>query len=391
MLNGLSQTSGGDLGAVLDAVTYLPTAGAVQDAYKQISPDKAAALSTLSFAGAAMQLRNLAQRTTNLRFGGLEGSGSFGSGGLSCNYSRLDGLLLAYNGASLGGLLSDQKARAPENRFGVYLDYGGVFGSQKSSLNQTGFAFTISGFTLGADYRLRNNLILGLASGYSNTASGFRGSGGSVAANTWPINFYGAYFPGSAYAFGSLGYALNLFNLERGLNFGGISRSARRSTTGHQFNAYGETGYDLKVTRLVMTPTLTLAYSNLGIGAFSESGANSLNLQVEGQTAASLQTGLGGRLAAPFKVGGARVTPQVYASYQHEFSNSSRGLDARLSQAGSTFNFQTDSPKRDFALVGANVTANLTKRLSAQVNYNAELGRGNYTAHFVNAGIRWEF
>jgi len=97
------------------------------------------------------------------------------------------------------------------------------------------------------------------------------------------------------------------------------------------------------------------------------------------------------RLSRPFRTGKALILPQVYAYYQHEFSNDSRGLDARLAQGGSTFVFQTDSPARDFAVLGAGFAVNLEKNLSVQANYNAELGRGNYTAQFLSAGLRWEF
>ena len=40
----------------------------MQDAYKQISPEKAGALANLGFVAANFQMRNLATRTTNLRF-----------------------------------------------------------------------------------------------------------------------------------------------------------------------------------------------------------------------------------------------------------------------------------------------------------------------------------
>ncbi len=85
------------------------------------------------------------------------------------------------------------------------------------------------------------------------------------------------------------------------------------------------------------------------------------------------------------------VVPQVYATYQHEYSDSSRVLDARLSQAGSNFAFQTDNPHRNFAVVGANVNILTRKNLKVQLDYNAEVGRGSYTAHYVSAGMRWEF
>jgi outer membrane autotransporter protein len=273
----------------------------------------------------------------------------------------------------------------------VFADAGMAFGNQKTTVNQTGFDFTIAGFTGGVDFRVHDHLLVGLASGYSHTGSGFHGSGGNVQAHTLPFNAYAAYLPGSFYAYGSLGYALNLFDLERGLNFGGLARTAKSSTTGHQFNAYGEMGYDLRLRPLILTPTLSLSYSRVWVEPFTEQGADSLNLKVAAQDADSLQTGMGGRMTLPLQAGRVKVIPQVFASYQHEFSNNSRGLNASLSQAGSTFTFQTESPQRDFAVLGAAMTVGLKKNLRAQVSYNAEVGRGDYTAHYANAGLRWEF
>lgn len=394
MLNGLASATSGDLNTVMNAIDSLPVSANVQDAFKQISPEKAGTLTSLGFAAATFQMRNLATRTTNLRFApeGSGGSSSLNPGGLSFNYSKLEGVMLAYNGASLSNLFSARKEfNAPESRWGLFADGGAAFGSQKTTVNQTGYNFTLGGLTAGADYRLRDNLLLGLSTGYSHTSSGFYGSGGSVNANTVPFNAYAAYFPGSLYAYGSLGYALNLYDLKRGINFGGLARTARSSTTGHQFNLYGETGYDLKLGRFILTPSATLANSTLWVGGFTEQDAGALNLKVASQTAASLQTGLGGRVTVPVKAGSVQVVPQGYAFYQHEFANGSRGLNASLSQGSSTFNFQTDAAKRNFAVVGANVTVGLTKNLYAQVNYNAEVGRGNYSAQSVNAGLRLEF
>ena len=394
MLNSVAGTTAGDLGAILTAIDALPANSDVQNAYKQISPEKAGSLTSLGFVAATFQMRNLATRTTNLRFVQGESSGGSGltSGGLSFNYSKLDGVMLAYNGASLSNLFSARKEfQAPEGHWGLYMDGGAAFGSQNSSINQTGYNFTLGGFTLGADYRLRDNLLVGLATGYSNTSAGFYGSGGSVNTNTVPFNAYAAYFPGSLYAYGSLGYALNLYDLNRGINFNGIGRSASSSTTGNQFNLYGETGYDLKLSRFILTPSATLSYSTLWVDGFTEQGAGALNLKVGSQNANSVQTGLGGRLTVPLEVGSVKVVPQGYAFYQHEFANGSRGLSASLSQGSSSFNFQTDAAKRNYALVGASITAGLRKNLYAQVNFNAEMGRTGSTGQAINAGLRWEF
>ena len=147
----------------------------------------------------------------------------------------------------------------------------------------------------------------------------------------------------------------------------------------------------LRLSRFILTPSATLAYSALWVGGFTEQDAGALNLKVAPQSANSVQTGVGGRLTVPLKVGSVKVVPQGYAFYQHEFANDSRGLSASLSQGSSTCNFQTDAAKRNFALAGASVTAGLKKNLYAQVNYNAEVGRGNSTVQYVNAGLRYEF
>ncbi len=393
MLNGVAKTATGDLNTILHTIDALSTCGEVAGAYRQITPEKAAAFSTLAFAGANLQNRVLSRRITDLRFGGreLEAVGGL-PGSINLNYSRAAGLLLAYNSSNLAGLLtSGRKAGlAPEGRWSVYLDPALVLGGQRSG-DQTGFDFNIVGFNAGSDCRVRDDLLVGLATGYSHTNASFHGPGGVVGNNTWPLTAYAAYLPQSFYAYGSLGYALNLFNLERQIAFGSLYRRATSSPTGNQFNAYGEAGYDLKFSRLVVTPVVSLAFSSLWVDGFTESGAGALNLKVSPQNATSLQTGVGGKIALPIKRNSVVTVPQIYATYQHEHSDSSRGLDARLSQGGSTFTFQTEAPPRNFAVAGANVTILTQKNLQFQLDYNAEVGRSSYTAHYVSAGVRWQF
>ncbi len=392
MLDEVAGSATGDLNDVLNAIGNLPTGGSIADAYQQISPDKAAALPNLGFAAGKLSRQILGQRITDLRFGGreMEMAGGF-PGSLSLFGSKTSGTMLAYNGASLAGMApAKRRGAAPESRWGLWFDPAGVLGNQKTTINQTGYDFSIVGFNAGVDYRVQDNVLVGLTTGYSYTDADFKGSGGSVTSSTWPITAYAAYLPETWYAFGSLGYALNLFDLERQLSFGGLTRTAKSSPTGHQFNAYGEAGYDFKLAPFVLTPTVSLAYSYISVESFTESGAGSLSLKVGSQNADSLQTGVGAKVAVPLKGNSCTVVPQVYATYQHEFLNDSRGLNAALSGAGSTFAFTTDNPGRDFAVVGGNVTV-FKNNLSGYVNYNAEVGRSKYTAHYIGAGLRYQF
>ncbi len=389
-LNRVAWVTSGDLDNVLNAVDYLPNSALVRRAYQQLSPEKTGAFSTITFAQAHNQMRNLSQRITDRRFGAGQSSTGLAPGSFNLTYSQTGGLMLAYNASRLSGLITAKQEKVPASPWSVYLQPSLILGSQAGTVNQTGFNFNIAGFTLGADYRLRDDLLLGLATGYSHAGVAFRGSGGSATNNTWPIMVYAAYLPQPFYAFGSLGYNLNLLNLDRRLSFGGLSRTARGATTGNQLNAFGEAGWDFKLKRLVATPMVSLACSQLWVNGYTESGAGSLSLGISPQRATSLQTGAGARLALPFRRNSTLMVPQAYASYQHEFFNGPRGLDARLSQGASTFTWQTDQPQRDFAVVGANCTIS-RGRLTLQFDYNAEVGRGSYRAHNINAALRWQF
>jgi uncharacterized protein with beta-barrel porin domain len=392
MLNGVANNATGDLNNVLNNIDFLTSPDAVKDAYKQISPEKAGALPVLGFADFYSRFRGLAQRLTNMRFGGgPEDSGFGGGGGFNFNYSRASGLMLAYNSSSLAGLITGKQEGAPAERYGLYLEPDVVLGNRGTTVNNTGYNFTSAGFTLGADYRVWDDLLVGVATGYSHTGASFSGSGGGAENNSWPILAYAAYMPKNFYTFGSLGYTLNLFDLNRQIAFDVINRTARSSTSGNQLNFYGESGYDLKLRSAVVTPMVSLAYSQIWVNGFTEDGAGALNLKVGPQNPSSLQTGVGAKMTVPLKVKSIAVVPQVYASYQHEFSDNARGLDARLSQGSSNFNWTVDRAGRNFAVGGGNLSVGLKKNLNLRLDYNAEVGRKDYTAHNINVGLRWQF
>jgi outer membrane autotransporter protein len=190
---------------------------------------------------------------------------------------------------------------------------------------------------------------------------------------------------------GSLGYTLNRYEMDRNVSFGDLSRTASRSVDGGVFNTALETGYDFKFTNAILNPAATLFYSRARVDGFTENGADALNLSVDAQTAESLQGGIGLRAARPFRTYGTDAMVQVSAFYQHEFSNNSRGLNARLVQTGSGFTIQTDPPHRDFVVLGGGLAFNISRHFSLQANYNVELGGSEYTAHLVSAGIKWKF
>jgi uncharacterized protein with beta-barrel porin domain len=387
VLNSVSETTTGDLGTVLHDIDGLGTSGQVACAFQQISPDMAASLANLGFAASDAFRQDLTQRITNLRYGAVDG-GDTGLGGAKSP-------LLAMGPSGLSSLLADVGSDGQAHNFGgvgVYVDPLVSWGTQSSTPAESGYDFSLGGFAAGIDLRLTDDFLAGVSTGYAHTDAGLAANEGQVGNDTVPVTFYTAYTPPCPfYAFGAVGYAANSFDMNRQIAFGGIDRAALSSTTGNQFNAYGEAGYDLRAGRLVFSPVVDLFYSSLWIDGFFENGADALDLNVASQHADSFQACPGIKVATLIRNGRAVIAPQLYATYAHEFSNDSRGLDASLNGIGTPFTFQTQQLGRNFAVVGASLTMFSGKNFSVQLDSNAELGRDNYAAYTVDAGLRFHF
>ena len=263
--------------------------------------------------------------------------------------------------------------------------------SNFSTNNQPGFHYTNAGFTLGGDYWLTENFLVGLNTGYNHTSTGIGGTGGSINANSIPVNAYSCFTARGFYADAILGYTRNDYDLGRNIVFGTINRTAQGSTGGNQFQLAADTGYDFRVGNAIFGPTFSLYYLTLTTGSFTESNAGALNLSVPSQSASSVQTGLGARAVVKVQVGGVTLVPQVSAVWQHEYSDNTRGVDARLAIGGSPMSFQTSQAGKDFAVVGVDLSAKFTKNITANVGYTAEVGRSNSTNMGVNVGLRIAF
>lgn len=395
-LNALAPTASGDLLTVLNAINSLTSDQSVRTAYSEISPQKYANLPTLSFPVTQMQFRYLQNRLARLRWEAEFGSESVraGRGGFmpkfDFNYDSAK-MLLASSSFTLSDAGTPLIRRDRDYTWGVYLEPMANWGYQRPTANMLGYRYKNFGFTLGADYWIRDNLLVGLNTGYAKTITGIGGSGGDINVNIVPFNAYSAFFMKGFYVNGSVGYTFSNYDMERNLAVGTPTRTAKASTSGNQIQATGDAGYDFQVGQAIFGPSVTLEYATLTTNGFTERGAGSLALKVDSQTASSLQSGVGARATYRARVGKVIVKPQVAVYWQHEYSDNTRGLNARLAQGSNTMNFRTDPIGRDFAVLSVDIGARLSKNIKVHAGYNAEIGRSRSSNQGANIGLRYEF
>lgn len=394
-LNSLApSTNGGDMLTVLDAINALTTNAGVQAAYDDISPAKYAALSTMTLPITHLQFQYLQNRLARERWEAELGSEAVSAGGggfmrgFTFGYDANTKMLLAASNLTVSDAGTPLIQKGMEQRWGIYLEPTANWGTLSPTANLVGYRYKNFGFTLGAEYWVMDNLLVGVNTGYSKTLAGVGGTGGDINANVIPFNAYSAFFMQGFYANATLGYTYSGYDMERNIAFGAINRTAKASTSGNQFQLGAETGYDAPIGNAVVGPAVSLQYVTQTTGAFTESNAGALSLRVGSQTADSVQSGLGARASYRARVGNVAVKPQLSVTWQHEFSDNPRGLNASLAAGGSTMNFRTDRIGQDFALISVDLPAKVTKDLVANLGYTAEVGRDKSSNMGVNLGLK---
>jgi autotransporter-associated beta strand protein len=373
-LQELSGVTSGDLNAVLNAVDQLGTADSVRQAFNEILPLKMTAMGAMASQGTAVQVGNLLTHLANPLV-----AGGFASMGKGQNGRKP--IQLAFNSPDLQGLLSPDTRKKPSPKWNFFLNGSGTIADQETTVTSPGFNFTSEGTIMGLDYWISEEWMVGGCTGYSQTQADLAGSGGQVTVGTIPVWTFGSWRKQGWYVNGGGGYTCNLYDNERNIRFPGIERTAKSEPSGSQVNGFLEGGHDFKLGSWTVGPVASLQYSKLWIDSFTESGADALNLSVSSQSAESLQSGLGGRVSYEAKVGAVKVVPQIEASWQKEYRNGRRGIEARLAQGSSPFSVQTDEPDRNFGTLTGRLALEFTPEMNVNLSCQTDVGRQNFSIY----------
>jgi outer membrane autotransporter protein len=353
-----------------------------------IAPDEVSAQGTMSTALRTQQLRVLGARLAALRSGVPTLSQTSPSLVVEQEPMRVTQVPTVSD--------AGKASSAPLGRFGVFVNGSTAWGDRDRTDLEEGYDFKNYGFTAGGDYRITNNLILGLAFNYYNTDADINFNLGDVQADSYGVSLYGTYYVGNFFIDVLGGLSWNNYDGERHIVVPtqNVDVVAKSDTDGQQSTVAIGLGYEFRLGRFSFTPLGRLEYVNLEVDRYQESGAGGMGLEVKDQTTESLQSSLGLQVAASFGLPFGVLVPQVRGEWRHEYSDDQRAITARFVDDPSPnafFSTQTDKPDRDFFVVAAGLSSQFAHGLSAFVNYETFLGLSNFTRHEFTGGIRIEF
>ena len=162
-----------------------------------------------------------------------------------------------------------------------------------------GFDSTISGGTVGGDYRVNDRLLAGAAFNFTNSDGDFDG-GGDFNTDSFGIILFGSFLPAPGFfADAAAGFTHDDYKVSRAVSYqeGGIPRRLSGTTTsdtdGDTFSARALFGYDHPFGSVIIGPRAGVNYTNTHIDGYTESGGDGLALTYADQSVNSVQSVLG--------------------------------------------------------------------------------------------------
>ncbi|HEV3271036.1 MAG TPA: autotransporter domain-containing protein [Candidatus Methylacidiphilales bacterium] len=344
------------------------------------------------------------------------GNGAIDTSGLTINDPSYDpalamvhSRLMAWNAAPLaGGLLSDSSApvlggvemKDPKemksevgpvysNPWNFYVQGNVILAQGFSQPDVSHFDENTESVTLGTDYRLTPNLLIGLAAGYGHTDVTLDDNGSSATVDSYSPGFYASYADKGWYANLSGDYVHNAYTQNRVIGF--LGQTATSAPEGNEGVANLDGGYDFHQGALTLGPLAGLQYTHLTVDGYTESGSVA-DLSVNDQNADSLRSRLGGRISLSFSHYGVSFMSHLDATWQHEFMDQSRGITSQFNGGGvGSFSVQTTNPSRDSALVDVGLDAQIDQTWTVFTDYEVQAGQENYFGQSVQAGVKIGF
>jgi uncharacterized protein with beta-barrel porin domain len=370
----------GDRGTVSAGLDQL-SAGAYASAFEQIMPSTYSSLPTLAFNTANALNTKLFERIWLMQVAGLSGAAVAGDSPTQNNDNNPLGL------------------KADQN-WSPFVDANGVFASANSGGTLDTYNAQNGGVTTGGMYKFLPNLMAGAYAGYQYTHAGYDGST-SMEDNAARFGLLASWAgetcyrnTDNIYLNGLVGGQMHNYNVDRQIVFSDINRTANATPTAGEFDSAVQVGYNVREGGFTFGPQASLQYTYLGVGSFNESGADSLDLNVDSFNSSSLMFTLGGQGAYRIEVEeDFAVIPMASASWQHECLQNSYGIQSAFATGGpsESFNFQSSAPLRDFFYGGVGVGFAIGQNWQVSVLWNASAANSDLSSQnvFISAAARF--
>lgn len=352
------------------------------------------------------------------------------SGAALASNGAINGSTIAYNGDlaqfSEMGMANDAMLDAQDqdlavapaaSGFGVFLNASFGIGDKGEQELEGGYDFSSRSVTVGVDYGITNNLIVGVAGSYGTLELDYDGDRGESDSDAYGVLVYGYYGVTDALQLTALaGYSRIDYSADRKLDFtdtnsdgvpdGGpadsapVDNVASSDTEADQFELAANAYYDLFYGPFTVTPFVGVRYIQTEVDEFTEStqegSGSGLGLAFEDQSLTSFQTTLGLEGSRTFITSeDTSLTLSLRGAWIHEFDADADTVTYSYASAPATNTASAtltyEEPAEDFARFGGTAALSFGANAAGFIDYSLLAFYDDYFAHTVTVGGRIDF
>jgi outer membrane autotransporter protein len=278
------------------------------------------------------------------------------------------------------GGMTGMAAGPGTNGASMWLQGFGQAAKQDTRQGIKGYDADTYGTSIGVDKTLNNGL-LGLSLNYGKTNANSKNADTTgTDIDSYGLNLYGSHDFAQMFMNVQAGYNYNKIKTFRH-NVGGPGLTANGDYHSDQYSAKVGFGRDYLANHgLVVTPSMSAAYTDLKTAGYSETGTGPL-LSVDSQTFNSLKLGIGATAAWHLKNSdGSRLTPSISAGYAYDAIGDTIDTTAQFIAGGPAFQTMGAKPARSEVNGGLGLTYTTTANWDLSANYDYT-HKENYDAH----------
>ena len=280
-------------------------------------------------------------------------------------------------------------ARPPEAQSAFWAEAFGDTGSIDATLNTAGVSTRNAGLLVGYDRTFSGGWRFGVAAGYSGASYTAGSLASSGSADSYHVGAYGAF--GSGPWSVTLGGVMSWSDLSttRNVVFPGLTSVTNADSDARTGQVFGEVAYGMTLGPLRLAPFAGLAYVNVDMSAFQETGGVAALHGFGGQTGVTYST-LGARAAVPLPLWGLPVEVVGLLAWQHAFGDVEPVATLGFGAGLAPFTIAGAPVAEDAALVEAGIRLHPSATASLRLTYSGQLAAGT-TINAVKGGFTLQF
>lgn len=354
----------------------------------QITPEEAVAQTRLAIDNSRTQVKAVAQRVQQQRVA-AQGHGARNHIALN-DRGYVSDLPLAPG--------AGDETWGGRPRWGAFANIQIDTAEREKTTLENGYDADTQGLTVGADYFLNTNILLGSTLAFTTNDLEYANSDGELDAEATTVSIFGAYFLDDFSFYAQATYAWLDYESQRNINYGSgdiVTDAIVRSTTGGQ-----QTGFNSRVdwqwqkNAFTLTPYARLDFLNTEVDAYEEFGTSGLEMAIGKQDSSQLSVALGLQTSYVMNMSWGVFIPNLELAYLSEASSDRDPITARFAvdtDPTRTYSIINDGGDSSFYQLTVGASAILPRGISAFFNYSSFLGYQNLDASQIQFGIRSEF